>query len=420
MSSATHVWYVFGAYRLCPSERVLLDANDQRIKLPNRQFDVLHTLVTVAPANSLVTKERLWSEVWRNASVDEGNLPVAIAAIRRALGDLAAEPKYVDTCRGHGYRLIPPVEVLPSTATDPPTVSEDRPATLSFEGTVHRFVPVFLGPRAGDNPDRRNRWGEFSERAIAGKLLRIFPWGVGVWYEQEVLHFASITEYALRRRQRYRQLLREPNELMTATQDVIDGITVGRHAAPHLWTSVVGRFPYVLSAVDVRRHNWADQSLRHALKLVCSPRVLCPEDAAPDPGEQLAAESRYLAGGFEHADLRSFGLHDRRIGYASWAGVSLLDKSPSQPSLASLLVDYEMALQATWALGHCLTSVHAHSPRRPSGVLKKLARTLRETTSRLSAVGPTDPLELRTMLEAVLTTSRLESQVTEVCRALHL
>jgi len=61
-------------------------------------------------AGETVSKEQLLEEVWRGAFVVEGVIPKTVHALRQALGDDAAAPRYILTVPRRGYRLLAPVE----------------------------------------------------------------------------------------------------------------------------------------------------------------------------------------------------------------------------------------------------------------------------------------------------------------------
>src|SRR5262249_46555453 len=72
----------------------------------------------------LVSKDELVARVWPDTFVEEGNLRVHIAALRRTLGDGQAGNRYVATIPGRGYRFVAPVSALaepePATPSAPP------------------------------------------------------------------------------------------------------------------------------------------------------------------------------------------------------------------------------------------------------------------------------------------------------------
>ena len=84
------------------------------VRIGGRAFDLLTVLVE--RAGELVSKQELMSSVWPDTFVEEGNLKVNIAGLRRALGECSGEPRFIATVIGRGYRFIEPVDLLASAA----------------------------------------------------------------------------------------------------------------------------------------------------------------------------------------------------------------------------------------------------------------------------------------------------------------
>jgi len=80
----------------------------------------------VEQRGQLVTREQISGELWsKDVFVDvEQGINTAIRKIRRALGDDADEPKYLQTVVGRGYRFVAP------------TAEEDASAQAPAEGFV--------------------------------------------------------------------------------------------------------------------------------------------------------------------------------------------------------------------------------------------------------------------------------------------
>jgi predicted ATPase len=66
-------------------------------------------IALVERAGELVTKDELVARVWPDTFVEEGNLRVHVAALRRALGDGHTGARYVANVPGRGYRFVAPV-----------------------------------------------------------------------------------------------------------------------------------------------------------------------------------------------------------------------------------------------------------------------------------------------------------------------
>jgi predicted ATPase/DNA-binding winged helix-turn-helix (wHTH) protein len=102
--------FLFGRYHLIPDRRALLvDGNE--IPVRSRPFDILVTLVE--GRDRTVSKDELLERVWGGRIVEEGNLTVYIAGLRKLLGT-----GFIATLPGRGYRFVAPVEevVVPPTS----------------------------------------------------------------------------------------------------------------------------------------------------------------------------------------------------------------------------------------------------------------------------------------------------------------
>ena len=102
-SGSDSVCYRFGAFYLDTAERLLL-RNGAKVPLTPKVFDIL--LILVQNAGRSVTKEFLLQTVWPDTFVEEANLSVNVATLRKALGDDAGEFKYIETLPRLGYRFI--------------------------------------------------------------------------------------------------------------------------------------------------------------------------------------------------------------------------------------------------------------------------------------------------------------------------
>src|ERR1700722_5021009 len=96
----------FGSFRLYAAQRLIENAG-VRLQLGARALDILIALVE--QAGKVVSKNDLMTRVWTDVPVDEGNLRVHIAALRKALGDGEAGARYVTTVSGQGYCFVAPI-----------------------------------------------------------------------------------------------------------------------------------------------------------------------------------------------------------------------------------------------------------------------------------------------------------------------
>jgi two-component system, OmpR family, response regulator RegX3 len=98
-----------GDVRLDPSRREVR-VGGEALDLSRKEFELLQLLMR--NAGSVMTRERLIDEVWDpNWFGSTKTLDVHVSGIRRKLGDDPAEPRYVHTVRGVGFRFSSPDEV---------------------------------------------------------------------------------------------------------------------------------------------------------------------------------------------------------------------------------------------------------------------------------------------------------------------
>lgn len=77
------------------------------VPIQGRAFDLVAHLA--AHAGHLVRKDDLFAAVWPGVVVGDAALTQAMRVARKALGDDAAAPVYIETVAGHGYRFVAPV-----------------------------------------------------------------------------------------------------------------------------------------------------------------------------------------------------------------------------------------------------------------------------------------------------------------------
>jgi len=100
-----------GELRLDPAARVV-QLCGEAIELSRKEFDLLAQLMI--HAGRVVRREDLMSEVWdSNWFGSTKTLDVHVGWLRRKLGDDPAQPTYIETVRGVGFRFVAPEEERP-------------------------------------------------------------------------------------------------------------------------------------------------------------------------------------------------------------------------------------------------------------------------------------------------------------------
>ena len=107
--------FEFGAFRLDPTERLLL-REKVPVQLPPKVFDAL--VVMVANRGRLLGKGELLRTVWPDTFVEESNLSLYISILRKALRDGEDGFQYIETVPRHGYRFIAEVREVGDAPPD--------------------------------------------------------------------------------------------------------------------------------------------------------------------------------------------------------------------------------------------------------------------------------------------------------------
>lgn len=81
----------------------------KQLVLTTKTFDVLQFLVE--RSGELVTKDEMLGAIWSGSFVEESNLPVQIAKIRRSL-DESQTARFIETVYGIGYRFVSPARLI--------------------------------------------------------------------------------------------------------------------------------------------------------------------------------------------------------------------------------------------------------------------------------------------------------------------
>jgi predicted ATPase/DNA-binding winged helix-turn-helix (wHTH) protein len=150
----------FGSFRLYPTQQLLLDG-EKHVRLGSRARDILITLLE--RPGQVVKKEELIARVWPDTFVEEGNLKVHVAALRKALGDGHAGNRYITNVPGRGYCFVAPISVsdeqqIAVRRPPPGETPQDLPpplarmvgrseitVSLAAQLSEHRFVTI-VGP----------------------------------------------------------------------------------------------------------------------------------------------------------------------------------------------------------------------------------------------------------------------------------
>ncbi len=109
-----------------------------KIKLSGQPMEVLSMLL--ARPGELIAREELQQRLWPNDTIVEfeHSINAAVNTLRRALGDSADEPRYVETLTRRGYRFIAPLETTASLSSP---AAERRSEATAAEARGTRRMP---------------------------------------------------------------------------------------------------------------------------------------------------------------------------------------------------------------------------------------------------------------------------------------
>ena len=92
-------------------------SNGESLRIGSRAFDILELLIRADGA--LVSKDEIMRRVWPHSVVEENNLQVHIAALRKAL---AGDRDLIRTVPGRGYRFVSEVKEFYGEGPKPATL----------------------------------------------------------------------------------------------------------------------------------------------------------------------------------------------------------------------------------------------------------------------------------------------------------
>lgn len=203
MSSSIRQLLRFGPFELDRAARTLR-RDGGLVPLPPKAFDLL--VVLLESHGAVVDKSTLMQRLWPDTFVEEGNLPVTVFALRKALGEPADQ--YIRTVPRRGYCFAEPVTVVDEQAGFAPVAVVPPAAAVVPSAPAQKGVE----PAATDGGDvdrahaprpvappvpvrRRPRWHALLAVASAAVLAGA---AVFVWQTRQVsANLASVQSMAV-------------------------------------------------------------------------------------------------------------------------------------------------------------------------------------------------------------------------------
>src|SRR5262249_39848625 len=147
-------------------DQKVLFRNGSPLPLAPKVFDTL--LILVEKGGRIVEKEALMNRVWPDTFVEETNLTFNIQQLRKALGDNARKPLFIETVARRGYRFIANLE---------------QPANLAEVASIQ---PHTFGTSEIELPNAKRSAAHSAKRrakvlGAAAAILLVLVTGIGLW-----------------------------------------------------------------------------------------------------------------------------------------------------------------------------------------------------------------------------------------------
>jgi predicted ATPase/DNA-binding winged helix-turn-helix (wHTH) protein len=131
-------------------EHEQLRRGDRALHLRPKSFALLRYLV--AHPGRVLSKDELVQAVWPRTAISDGVLTVSITEIRRALGDMAQAPQYLETVPRRGYRwrgALPTTAPLPEPMGSRPAAPLAPPLPIGREAEIAQLHDWLTQARRG-------------------------------------------------------------------------------------------------------------------------------------------------------------------------------------------------------------------------------------------------------------------------------
>lgn len=134
----------FKVYRIVNSTRLPLE-------LPKLSFELL--LYLMAHAEKICSLEQISAAVWKNTVVTDDTITQRITLLRKALDDDPKQPKYIESVRGRGYRLLAsPVECAAVAAFAAATLATPVSAEPALTAAPQKATTTLVSASSAKRP----------------------------------------------------------------------------------------------------------------------------------------------------------------------------------------------------------------------------------------------------------------------------
>jgi DNA-binding winged helix-turn-helix (wHTH) protein/tetratricopeptide (TPR) repeat protein len=273
--------YVLGPFRLDTTNGLLLRGNEP-VALGRRAIALLRALVERPGA--MVSKEALMTAAWPQQIVEESNLSVQIATLRRALGAAPDGGRWIDTMPRRGYRFVGPV-----------VTALEKGANESA-----RRVDATPAPMAAPQHDAERRQITAMSCELAGDATRADGRDLEEWREAVRAFQRCVSE------------------------------TVGRHGGSIF--RALGSSVLILFGYPTAQEHDAEQAVRTGLELCAAVKAQTP-DAVARPrcrvgiasGIVIVGDVVRVGGGLDHEIIGDAVNRSARLQASAQSGTVVLD-----------------------------------------------------------------------------------------------
>lgn len=132
--------FEFGRWTVIPERGLIRDGEEER-RIEPLVMDVF--VVLASHGGNVVTKDQLIDEVWDGRPQMDDVITRCITVLRRALGDNAKSPTYIETLQRRGYRVMLPVNMPDEIGrTDASRTADAKSGFAAFAVTVVAVIAI--------------------------------------------------------------------------------------------------------------------------------------------------------------------------------------------------------------------------------------------------------------------------------------
>lgn len=181
-------FYRFGKFTVDADQKVLW-CDGQPVRVTPKVFDTL--LILLQNPRRIIEKAELMNQLWPDVFVEETNLTFNVQQLRKALGDSAQQPIYIETVPRRGYRFI--AEVEEGLSASVPTADQRFELAEPGEAQIQKVAQVGADVPAG----KQSFWPFSAPRGLMLSLIGVVAVaGALYWLLGQGSVFGSRTEHA--------------------------------------------------------------------------------------------------------------------------------------------------------------------------------------------------------------------------------